>query len=137
MKSRREHLAVLAPPVLALLKHLYREDGNPHLFVGARNEALGDAAMSATLRRLGCNATVHGMRSPFSTWAHEQTAYSNHVIEMCLAHAVGTDIEKIYQRTGLFNKRRKLMEQWAAYYYSPQAAAGAVLPLRKERQRER
>ena len=137
MKSRREHRVALAPPALALLKHLYREDGNPHLFVGARNEALGDAAMSATLRRLGCNATVHGMRSAFSTWAHEQTAHSNHVIEMCLAHAVGSDIEKVYRRTDLFNKRRKLMEQWAAYCCSPQAATGAALPLRKERQRER
>lgn len=131
LKSRREHRAVLAPPALALLKDLYREEGNPFLFVGARNEALGDAAISATLHRLGCNATVHGMRSAFSTWAHEQTAHSNHVIEMCLAHAVGTDIEKVYRRTDLFNKRRKLMEQWATYCCSPPAATGAVLPLRK------
>jgi integrase len=131
MKSRREHKVPLAPQALALLKHLYREEGNPHLFIGARNEALGDAAMSATLRRLGCNATVHGMRSAFSTWAHEQTAHSNHVIEMCLAHAVGTDIEKVYRRTDLFNKRRNLLEQWATYCCSPPAATGAVLPLRK------
>ena len=74
MKSRREHRVPLAPPALALLKHLYREDGNPHLFVGARNEALGDATMSATLHRLGCNETVHGMRSAFSTWAQRARA---------------------------------------------------------------
>ena len=48
---------------------------NPYLFVGARNEALGDAAMSATRRRR--NAAVHCMRPAFSTWAHEQTAHSN------------------------------------------------------------
>jgi integrase len=131
MKSRRSHKVPLAPPALALLKELYREKGNPHLFIGARNEALGHAAMSATLRRLGCNATVHGFRSSFSSWAHEQTAHSNHVIEMCLAHAVGSDIEKVYRRTDLFNKRRKLTEQWAAYCCSPPAATGAVLPLRK------
>jgi hypothetical protein len=40
LKSRREHRAVLAPPALALLKHLYREDGNPHLFVGARKKPI-------------------------------------------------------------------------------------------------
>ena len=129
LKSRREHRAVLAPPARALLKHLYREDGNPHLFVGARNEALGDAAMSATLRRR--NAAAHCMRSAFSTWAHEQTAHSNHVIEICLAHAVGSDVEKIYRRTDLFNNRRKLMEQWAAYCCSPPAMAGkTVVPWR-------
>ena len=125
MKSRREHRVPLAPPALALLKHPYREDGNPHLFVGARNEALGDAAMSATLRRLGCNDTVHGMRSAFSTWAHDQTA------QMCLAHAVGSDVEKVYRRNDLFNKRRKLLEQWAAYCCSPPAMAGKpVVPWR-------
>jgi integrase len=100
----------------------------PAPVVGARNEALGDATMSATLRRLGCNATVHGMRSAFSTWAHEQSAHSNHVIEMALAHAVH-DIEKIYRRTDLFNKRRKLMEQWATYCCSPSAVTGAVVRL--------
>jgi hypothetical protein len=30
------------------------------------NYPLADAAMAATLGRLGCNATVHGMRSAFS-----------------------------------------------------------------------
>ena len=63
------------------------------------NYPLADAAMAATLGRLGCNATVHGMRSAFSTWAHERTGHSNHVIEMCLAHTVGIDIEKAYRRT--------------------------------------
>ena len=58
------------------------------------------------------------------TWAHEQTAHSNHVIEMALAHAVGTGIEKVYRRADLFNKRRKLMEQWAAYCCSPPAVTG-------------
>jgi len=130
MKSRREHRVPLAPQALALLKDLYREQGNPHVFIGARNAALGDAAMAATLRRLGCKATVHGMRSAFSTWAHESTSHSNHVIEMCLAHAVGTDVEKIYRRTDLFEKRRKLMAQWAAYLSAPRAMAGKiVVPL--------
>jgi integrase len=129
-KSHREHRVPLAQRALALLKDLYREEGNPFLFVVARNEARGDAAMSSTLYRLGCNATVHGMRLAFSTWAHEQTAHSNHVIEMALAHAVGTNIEKVYPRTDLFSKRRKLTEQWAAYCCSPSAVTGAVVRLR-------
>ena len=87
--------------------------------------------MSATLKRLGRNETVHGFRSAFSTWAHEQTAHSSHTIEMCLAHAVGTEAEKAYRRTDLFEKRRKLMEAWARYVTSP-PAAGAVVPLHKQ-----
>ena len=122
MKSRSRTACRSRPRQSRCSKELYREQDNPHLFIGARNAALGDAAMGATLRRLGYSATVHGMRSAFSTWAHERTAHSNHSIEMCLAHAVGSDIEKVYRRTDLFNKRRKLMEQWATYCCSPPAA---------------
>jgi integrase len=138
MKSRKEHRVPLSPQALALLKDLPREEGNPHLFIGARNAALGEAAMSATLKRLGRSETVHGFRSAFSTWAHEQSAHSAHTIEMCLAHAVGSEVEKAYRRTDLFEKRRKLMEQWARYVTSPRQArsqerpaTGAVVPLRK------
>ena len=46
LKSRREHRVPLAPPALALLKDLYREDGNP-LFVFARNEALVNSFVPA------------------------------------------------------------------------------------------
>jgi integrase len=133
MKARRPHKVPLAPQVIELLDSLYREDGNPFLFVGARREALGDAAMTATLRRLGHDETVHGFRSAFSSWAHEQTAHSNHTIELCLAHSVGSEVEKVYRRSDLANKRRKLMAQWAAYCMSPpavQKAEGKIVPIR-------
>jgi integrase len=130
MKSRREHRVPLAPQAMALLQGLYTESGNPHLFIGARRAVLGDAAMAATLRRLGRSETIHGFRSAFSTWAHERTAHSNHTIELCLAHAIGTEVEKAYRRTDLFQKRRAIMEAWARHCCSP-PAAGAVLPLRK------
>jgi hypothetical protein len=35
-------------------------------------------------------ATVHGFRSTFSNWCHEQTAHSAHTIEISLAHNVGS-----------------------------------------------
>jgi integrase len=34
MKGRREHRVPLSPQVLELLKHLPREEGNPHVFIG-------------------------------------------------------------------------------------------------------
>jgi integrase len=133
MKGRREHRVPLAPQVIALLNGLYREDGNPHLFIGARNAQLGHMAMYATLERLGRCETVHGMRSAFSDWAHERTAHSNHTIELCLAHNIGSEVEKAYRRTDLFAKRRALMEQWATFVTTlPKAASGGkVVALRK------
>jgi integrase len=131
MKGRREHRVPLSKEALALLETLPREPGNPHLFIGARNAALGAAAMSATLRRAGCDATIHGMRAAFSTWAHEQTAHSNHTIELSLAHAVGSAVEQSYRRSDLFGKRRQLMQQWAKFCTGPPAAGKTVIPLRR------
>ena len=130
MKSRKPHRVPLAPQAITLLETLYREQDNPHLFIGRRRERIGDAAMAATLRRLGHDVTVHGFRSAFSTWAHECAAHSNYTVELSLAHSVGSDVERAYRRTDLFNKRRALMAQWGTFCCSP-PAAGAVVPLRK------
>jgi integrase len=133
MKGRREHRVPLAPEVLALLEELPREDGNPFLFIGARQGApIGPDIMAHTLRQLGRGGTVHGMRAAFSTWAHETTAHSNHTIELCLAHTIGSAAEKTYRRGDMFEKRRKLMQQWARFCTTPPARrAGTVVPMRK------
>lgn len=130
MKARRPHTVPLAPEAVALLESLPREDGNPFVFIGTRpGTAIGPDSMTHTLRRCGHDATVHGMRSSFSTWAHEQTGHSNHVIEMALAHTVGNEVERAYRRSDLVGKRRQLMEAWARFCTSP-PAAGAVIPMR-------
>ena len=68
------------------------------------------------LRRMGRpDITVHGFRSSFRDWAAETTAHPNHVVEMALAHAVGNAVEAAYRRGDLFEKRRRLMEDWAKY----------------------
>jgi integrase len=58
---------------------------------------------------------VHGMRAAFKTWATEQTDFPRELVEMALAHAVGTDVERAYQRSDMFEKRRALMQEWADY----------------------
>ena len=131
MKGRREHRVPLAPQAVKLLRELYREEANPHLFVGARQAALSAAAMGTFLRRLGHSETIHGFRSAFSDWAHERTSASNHVIEMSLAHAIGSEVERSYRRTDLFERRRKLMEAWAAFVTTAPKAQADVVPLRR------
>jgi integrase len=75
---------------------------------------------------------VHGFRSTFRDWAAERTGTPNHVVEMALAHAIGSKVEASYRRGDLFEKRRALMDAWADYGASPPAkAAGKVVPLRK------
>jgi hypothetical protein len=81
--------------------------------------------------RLHRSETIHGFRSSFSDWAHEQTAQPNHVIEMALSHAIGTAVEKAYCRTDLFAKRARLMSDWAKYCVSPSKATAA--PIKSSR----
>jgi integrase len=63
----------------------------------------------------GFAVTPHGFRSSFRDWCAEQTNFAREAAELALAHAVGDSVERAYQRGDLLEKRRKLMEAWAAY----------------------
>ena len=123
MKAGRDHRVALSPAAIALLRALPRERDNPYCFIGSQpGRGLGGLALARTLSRMGCSATVHGFRSTFSDWSHEQTAHPNHAIEISLAHRVGSDVEKAYRRGDMFAKRIWLMTDWAKYCSSPPAA---------------
>ena len=67
------------------------------------------------MKELGFDADVHGMRTSFRTWAQEQTNFPREVAEAALAHKVGDAVEQAYARSDVFEKRRKMMDAWAAY----------------------
>ena len=76
-------------------------------------------ALSQLLKRMGhAEITVHGFRSTFRDWAGETTAHEREVVEMALAHTVGTNVELAYRRGRALEKRRGLMADWAAYCLS-------------------
>jgi hypothetical protein len=68
-------------------------------------------------------------RSAFRDWAAECTNLTNEICEAALAHVVKNKAEAAYRRGDLFEKRRKLMEAWAAYCTAPKA--GKVVALRR------
>ncbi len=57
----------------------------------------------------------HGFRSSFRDWATEVTDHPREVAEAALAHKVRNQIEAAYRRSDLFERRRRLMDDWAAY----------------------
>ncbi len=59
--------------------------------------------------------TVHGFRSTFRDWAGDKTNFQRETCEAALAHAIGDETEESYRRGDALEKRRKLMEAWAAY----------------------
>jgi integrase len=94
MKGAREHRVPLSDRALEILSMLPRENGNGHVFIGARaGSSLSNMAMLELMRGMQPGYVPHGLRSTFRDWAAETTSYPNHVVEMALAHVVGDKVE--------------------------------------------
>jgi hypothetical protein len=52
---------------------------------------------------------------------------------MALAHTIPDAVEAAYRRGDLFDKRRKLMDAWAAYCAKVETDAGKVVALARAR----
>lgn len=131
MKAGKEHRVPLSDQALAVLESMPR--GDDFVFPGSRQGAmLSDMSLTAVLRRMGhADITVHGFRSAFRDWAAEATNYPREVAEMALAHAIGNDVEAAYRRGDLFEKRRRMMRDWAKFCDTPvPAPAAGVTPIR-------
>ena len=102
------------------------------MFPGASGDRpLSSSVMLMVLRRMGfVGLTAHGFRSSFRDWAAEATTFPRELAEAALAHIIGTKTELAYQRGDLLDKRRRMMEAWAAYCAEPAAGrGGAVRPM--------
>lgn len=134
MKAGKEHRVPLSPravEILEAVQSLNKQDrADAPIFPGGRGVKLSGMAMSMLLRRMKIDATVHGFRSGFRDWSAECTGYAHEVCEMALAHAIGNKAEAAYRRGDLFEKRRRLMADWASYCASNGAAEAKVTPIR-------
>ena len=129
MKAGREHRVPLSPRAVAILEELVPLK-KAVLFPTEKGGKLSAMAMSMLLRRMKQDFTVHGFRSAFRDWAAECTGYAHEVCEMALAHTIGNKAEAAYRRGDMFEKRRRLMADWATYCASGGAAGATVTPLR-------
>ncbi len=131
MKVRREHRVPLPKQALELLQSLPRMAGSDVVFWAPRGGMLSDMAISAVMKRMheadirsGKNgfidrrsqrpAVPHGLRSTFRDWAAE-TGIDRNLAEICLAHKVGTEVERAYLRTDMLERRRDVMRSWELY----------------------
>jgi integrase len=135
MKGGKQHRVPLAPAAVALLRSLLvlrDAKRGDWVFPGARTaRPLSNMAMEMVLRRMERgDLTVHGFRSSFRDWCAESTGYQREVAEAALAHTLGDKVEAAYRRGDLFEKRRRLMEDWATFCARIAPAAGDVVPLR-------
>jgi integrase len=118
VKDAKDHRVPLSKPAIAILRQMAElRDGSGLVFLGLKQGVpMSDMTLSVVLRRMGQeDITVHGFRSTFRDWAAETTNHPNHVVEQALAHAIPSAVEAAYRRGDLFEKRRTLMNEWAAY----------------------
>lgn len=131
MKASREHRVPLPPAAVMLLQALPRHAETQLVFVGSKGGPLSDMTLSAVVRRMGAPCVPHGFRSTFRDWAAERTSYPSEMAEMALAHTINNKVEAAYRRGDMFEKRRRMMADWAKFC-SAAEVKGAVLPLKRK-----
>jgi integrase len=129
MKSARPHRVPLTAPAIAVIRQMQARREGEYVFPGIRGNApLSNMSLLAMLRVMHrLDLTVHGFRATFKTWATERSNFPREVVETALAHTVGDDTERAYQRGDLFEKRRRLMEAWATFCGKPASRTKNVI----------
>ena len=116
MKAGREHRVPLSPRALEVLDEAAeRLAGDGLVFPSPTGRVPNHSLMAILLRELAIGAVPHGFRSSFRDWAAECTDAPREVCELALAHVNSDRVEAAYRRTDLFDRRRVLMNDWAAY----------------------
>ncbi len=130
MKAAREHRIPLCGRALAILTEMQTLQDRQNVFPGQRRgKPLSVMALEMVLRRMAIEgATVHGFRSCFRDWAGNRTSFPRELAEHALAHVIGDKAEQAYRRDDALERRRPLMESWAAFCEAP--AGANVVPLR-------
>ena len=110
MKAGREHAVPLCEAALAVLGRLHEREPGGLVFPAPRGGMLSDMTLTAVLRRLGVDATVHGFRSTFRDWCGDHTNYPRDLAEMALAHTIKDKAEAAYRRGDMLARRVPMME---------------------------
>jgi integrase len=108
---------------MGVLASLVRIQGNPYLFPGAKQgKPLSNMALLQLMRGMGYGVggdrgdyVPHGFRSSFRDWSGEVSSFPRDVAEMALAHVIENKVEAAYRRGDLFEKRRRMMQEWAGF----------------------
>ncbi|MEX2741107.1 tyrosine-type recombinase/integrase [Rhizobium mongolense] len=117
MKMKRLHRVPLCRRALVIIEEAKElDDGSGLVFPGTKEgKQLSDMTLSKLVKELGYAVDVHGFRTSFRTWAQERTNFPREIAEAALAHVAGDAVERAYARSDVFQKRRKMMDAWAAF----------------------
>lgn len=117
-ESRTDHIVPLSTQAVALLQAQQRLSGQTQwVFPGARSDAIpiSNVAMSAALLSLGYRdkQTPHGFRTTFKSLAQDILKADSEVVERQLAHQIGNEQARAYDRSQRLDERRALMQKYS------------------------
>ena len=128
MKMKRDHRVPLCRRAVEILDEARTMgDAGPLVFTTRNGEPLDVQRFRRLLARCGIACVPHGFRSSFRDWAAEETDHPREVIEAALAHVVGNQVEAAYARSDLFERRRRLMDDWEAYLADRRPSASPIV----------
>lgn len=129
MKMGVDHRVPLSADAMAVLEQAKQlRDETGLVFPSVNGKQLSDSTLSKLLRENEVDAVPHGFRSSFRDWAAENAQATWAAMELCLAHAVGSDVERAYARSDLLQQRRDIMEAWAAFLNGTEPPLSANIP---------
>jgi integrase len=106
------HRVPLPDRALEILKKLSAVRTSEFIFPGSqRGKPLSSMAIAMLLRRMKAGKiTAHGFRSSFRDWCADVAHAPREVAEACLAHSVGSAVERSYLRSDVLERRRPLLK---------------------------
>jgi integrase len=116
--NRTDHIVPLSRQALAVLEAQHAVTGHAkYVFPNARTDTrpLTDAALSAAMIALGYKDqhVPHGSRTTFATLARDVLKAESELVELTLAHKVGSDVRGAYDRAQRLTERRALMQSYS------------------------
>lgn len=118
MKARRSHQVPLSGAALEILDAIApgpNRRSAPVFLSPSGSGNISENAMHKLMAQSGAGAfTIHGFRSTFRDWAGNATDFPRDLAEEALAHQLGA-VEAAYRREQAVERRRVMMEAWAAF----------------------
>ena len=118
MKAQRAHRVPLCGRAMEILEaaRALGDGSGPLLFPNRTGTPLPEKKLRQMLQDLNIAAVPHGFWSTFRDWAAERTNHPREVVEAALAHTVQNKVEAAYARSDLFERRRRLMDDYMDAY---------------------
>ena len=121
MKMKRVHRVPLTPYLISLINEIKKNRVNqrsPYLFPAKHaNKPISSQALAKWLHEQNVfrnRLVAHGLRSIGRSWFADNDVPSE-IAEACLAHTVGSQVVRAYQRSDYFASRSQIMLRWHAH----------------------